>query len=275
MRKDKDRSSRRSFTRLRPLLIKISAIALIILLALYFSMGYICRILNSSDYFKVKDIIARDTDKVDISYLKGRNIFSLDLKKESLFISESFPDYYRINLIRVLPDRIFVDFVKRKAVAILKLYKYFAIDQEMVLFKPSASELDSGLPVITGLETKIFGPKPGRKYSLKEIGLALNIIRGAKESRILKDYKIKKIDVSEPANASIIMTFTPPLPKATPRGMANLPEGLLEVKFGEDNIKDKLAILAGVVFQERLGLDKVKYIDLRFKEPVIKFKDVR
>lgn len=241
------------------ILFKTAVIIAIILLALSLILGYIWKVLKTSDYFRVKEVIGRGSEPVDLGYLNGRNIFSLDLKSEAGYILQLYPDSSRIRLVRLLPDRIFVDFIKRKAVALVKLYKYFALDKEGVFFNAPSDPQESGLPVITGLETKAFGPKAGRKYNLKEILLALELIAQIKDNLALKERRIKRIDLANIANASF--TFTDP-------------DGL-EIKIGQGNLRNKINLLAGILTQGRLNLAQIKYIDLRFREPVIKLKDVK
>jgi putative ubiquitin-RnfH superfamily antitoxin RatB of RatAB toxin-antitoxin module len=50
---------------------------------------------------------------------------------------------------------------------------------------------------------------------------------------------------------------------------------ILEVRISQGNIVEKVAVMSGLMNQERNNLANIKYIDLRFKEPVIKFKDVK
>ncbi len=57
-------------------------VTLIVFFVLYFTIGYIWRFLRTSDYFQVKDIITRESHTVELSYLKERNIFNVDLKDE-------------------------------------------------------------------------------------------------------------------------------------------------------------------------------------------------
>ena len=241
-------------------------IILLILIACAVFIGYLWKSLNTSDFFKIKDIIIKNNDTVDLSYLKGKNIFNLDLEQESENISGAYPDYRRINLVRILPNRLFVDFIKRKALALVKLYRYFALDEDGVLFYGEAEPQELELPIILGLETKIFGPRPGKVYKIPELTLVLNIIKEFKRSQGLKNYKIKRIDVTNPSGTSIF------IPCVLDEGDRMQFENL-EVKVGQDNIKDKIIILEGLITQERSNLSSIKYIDLRFREPVIKFKD--
>lgn len=241
-----------------------------ILLVSFFVIGCLSRFLKSSDCFKIKDVIIKEGMPLELSYLKGKNIFTLDLRKESGYILGLYPDYCKVKLLRVLPNRIFADCAKRIPQAYIKLYRYFSIDEEGALFNSLNQPLDLSLPVISGLETKIFGPKAGRKYRIPELVLALNIIRQIKSDKALKEYKINKIDTANLAAVSIFISssFNPAsIPPQRPM--------YLEVKIGQNDFKNKIIILSGIILQERGKLADIKYIDLRFKEPVIKFKDAK
>ncbi|MDO8662061.1 MAG: cell division protein FtsQ/DivIB [Candidatus Omnitrophota bacterium] len=254
--------------------VKPLSFTLIILLALCFVLGYIWRILTTADYFRVKDIVTRDVLSVDLSYLKGKNIFSLNLPREAASIARVCPDCSRVRLARIMPNRIYVELVRRKALAFLKLYRFFAVDEDGVIFFSSIQPDGANLPVITGLETKVFGPKPGMRCENRELSAALSILKEAARTPLLRGYKIQRINVAGIDN----ITAQIPLPQdqITYAGWKALEKkDFLEIKFGQGNIRDKVVIMAGLINQEKRNLNNIKYIDLRFNEPVIKFKDVK
>jgi len=237
--------------------IKLIIIILIIFLGALFTVRNLLKLFKTSDYFKIKDIIIFSEENiVDLSYLKGENIFTVDLQKEAGYLMEQYPIYRKISLVRILPNRISINFIKRKPVAIIKLYRYFYVNEEAILFDMPEELENQDLPLILGLETKIFGPKIGRRYNIKELTIALNIIKELNLNRALKDYKIKRIDVANLSNASFTIKE-------------------LEIKLDAYNIKDKFNILAGLLNQLKNDLNNIKYIDLRFKEPVIKLNEAK
>ncbi|MDP2941345.1 MAG: cell division protein FtsQ/DivIB [Candidatus Omnitrophota bacterium] len=250
--------------------VKTAVIILAVLLVFAFTIGYSAKFLLNADYFRIKDVIARGADAAGLSYLKGKNIFSLDMEKESLYLMDSFPDASGIRIVRLLPNRVFVDFVKRRPVALIKIYRYFALDSEGVIFyAPDDAHAQAALPVITGLETKIFGPKPGNRYNTREIRLSLEIIREFKSSRLLRNYILKRIDAASFSSAAIFISS--PLNALTgKRALENL-----EIKLGPSGIREKTAILGGLLQQEKGAIANIKYIDLRFKEPVIKYNNAK
>jgi hypothetical protein len=48
-----------------------------------------------------------------------------------------------------------------------------------------------------------------------------------------------------------------------------------EVRTGINSIRQKMMILGGLLIQEHKEWVKIKYIDLRFKEPLIKLNNVK
>ena len=251
--------------------LKFILIPAIILLAISFIIGYIWKVLNTSDFFAVKQVVVRDSS-ASFDYLKGRNIFSLDLKGYSRKALLGCPDCRKVRIVRIFPNCVFVDFVKRRAVALVRFYRDFAIDEQGVLFYPSGAAVEAELPVIYGLETRIFKPSPGTRYNRAELNLALSIISEFKANKNFQGFSLKRVDVARPESAAFFML----LPKQALNYAGNkfLPEWLgFEVRTGENNIGAKMMILGGLVKQESKEWANIKYIDLRFKEPVIKLKD--
>jgi len=228
---------------------------------------YLSATFKKANFFNIEEILCTGDCKIDLSYLKGRNIFSVDLAKQSRYLSDLFPLYSRIRLIRVLPNRIFVDFVKRKPIACVSLYRYFYVDKDSFLFNLPSQEDIPTLPLIVGLETKIFGPKPGNRYNIRELELALEIINEINANSVFKNCEIKKIDVSSISNASFFMA----LPVKDALGKKEY--GVIEVRLGGEDIKGKINILGNLLNQLTADRYNIKYVDLRFKEPTIKLKD--
>lgn len=231
---------------------KVILIACLILAIFYFSIRSLLKLFLTSEYFKVRDIITNNED-VDLSYLKGINIFTVDLDRLSSNLNSRYPDYRTIVLARCLPNCICVDFKKREVIAYVKLYRYFAVDERGVLFNPEGEDLKPDIPVILGLQTKIFGPKSGARFDIKELRLALDLIREVKNINKLSEYNIKKINASDARELSFYILDN------------------TEVKIGEE-IKEKLMVFSSLLAHISSELKNIRYIDLRFREPVIRYE---
>ncbi|MFA5090145.1 MAG: hypothetical protein WC510_03785 [Candidatus Omnitrophota bacterium] len=246
-------------------LISVSALtSVLILLFLWYAAG----IARRNPYFTVKEVICNEEDRnINFTYLTGRNIFSIDLGKESRYIAQLYPAYKRVRLVRLLPNRIFVEFSRRQPVACLRLHRYFYIDEEMVLFEPGPEGPASGITLITGLEGGLSKANNGSRCGLKELKAALDIIKESKKDKILSGYPIKMVNLSNPASVSYFIS----LPQAA--GQAAVVPSVLEVRIPQDDIGKRISILAGLFAQLKNDLSSIKYIDMRFKEPAIKFKE--
>ncbi|MFC1675189.1 hypothetical protein ACFL1K_04840, partial [Candidatus Omnitrophota bacterium] len=105
-------------------LVPVAVVALLSLI-LVTCFLYIGKRLLGMDFFIVKDVMVNE-EREGLEHFMGRNIFDIDLKDDAEYLSELYPDYKKVRVIRVLPNRIYVDFVKRKAVAFVKHYRYFS-----------------------------------------------------------------------------------------------------------------------------------------------------
>ncbi len=235
----------------------------IILLAFLFLIGYIWKVLTTSDFFSVKKIVVRNSD-LSFDYLKGSNIFKLDLNQEAHKAFLKCLDCRRVRLARVLPDCLVVDFLKRQPVALVKLYKNFAVDEQGILFYPDTDIAQETLPLIYGLQLSAFTQKKGGIDKYPALSLALSIIKEFKTNKNFGGFVLNRIDVSALESAGFFIF----LPRA-----AQGPLYGFQVNIGSGNIRQKMMILGGLVMQARKDWQNIKYIDLRFKEPLIKFNN--
>ena len=246
------------------------AISVSIVLSLFVAGIYLWRFLRSSEYFKISDVIFKGPATLEVSHLKGQNIFTVDLKKESQYLLSVNPFYNRIRIIRILPNRLFVDFLKREPVALLKLHKYLYVDEDSVVFDIPAGREISVVPLITGLDSKVVSPRPGTRCNIKELTLTLNIIKAYSRQKLLRFFTIKRIDVSSLADISLYTIAPLKSAPQTRQNEGSKPPVLIEIKMGQDNWKEKINMLSDLLLQAKNDWAHIKYIDLRFREPVIK-----
>jgi cell division septal protein FtsQ len=233
--------------------------------------------LKKMDCFKVKEVYTRYADRCSIEdseefcYLKGKNIFKIDLIKEAANISRFYPTYKKIRLTRYLPDKIVIDLLKRQPLAAIKASRPFFVDEHLVLFQLPTQEKNAALPLICGLEKKLNGAGYGTRLAYPELKLALDIIKKAKANSGLKDYAIARVEVADPGDTSVFMLVQKGLLDYTNVNPQNA-AAMIEVKLGQEDIFRKISLLATLLKQVKNNLAGIKYIDLRFNEPVIKFK---
>ncbi|MBM3249252.1 MAG: cell division protein FtsQ [Candidatus Omnitrophica bacterium] len=248
--------------------VKIAVLLVIALLALSAGTWFALRFFTHAQYFKIREVFTKEPG-VDLSYLKGRNIFGVDLKREARYFLRQKPDCSEVRFIRLLPDKVFVDFIRRIPLALVRLNRYLAVDANAVLFNSALLPQDGTLPVITGLERKISSPVPGAKYTNRELLLALSLIREMRRNNVFKEYRIRKIDVDNPESIALFISI--PV-QGQPPSAGFAPDDL-EVKLSGQNLKERVVFLGGLFIAYKQELENIKYIDLRFKDPTIKNRD--
>ena len=227
---------------------KIILIILLSLGAIFLLLFFSVRYLTTSEYFKIKD---------SADYFAGKNIFKINLKKQAQRLGRLYPDYKRVVLKLLLPDEIIVNFIPRQAVALLRLSDRFYVDKQGVLFRLAPGEDEhTQLPLIIGLESRITNPCSGARYNENSLLVTLDFIDNLNKDKNLSQHlKIKEINL---ANTSNVFLFT---------------STDCKINFGSiDSLNKDLSILQRLISEINYDLVNLKYIDLRFREPIVKYK---
>lgn len=234
----------------RALVFKLIAAAIVCAAALY-----LLHVLMRQEVFCIREVIVREGAVVlkdrsaDFRYLLGKNIFSVDLKRHARQVAALNPVYRKARIIRYLPDRICVDLLKRSALAVLDAQRRLCIDEQMVVFEDD-SVIPAAVrpPLIEGFRRSGPCSRAGYKCTLPEIVFAATVIRQA------RPLAIERIVVDGTVSADLYLA------------------GGVQVKIVSDGLAQKLVFLNNLLNQMGRDTARVEYIDLRFKEPVIKFK---
>ncbi len=214
---------------------------------------YLLHSLMRLDYFRIRQVVVREGAVVlkdrsaDFNFLVGKNIFSIDLKRYARSVAAVNPVYRKARMIRYLPDTIGVDLLKRTVLAVIDENRKLCIDAQLVVFEDD-SAIPQRAPVIGGFNRNGPCSRPGYKCAMPEIVFAANVI---KQSRPLP---LARVNVADSMTAELFLL-----------------DGL-QIKIGADDLAGKLRFLNNLISQMGREISKVEYIDLRFKEPVIKFK---
>ncbi len=272
MKKNKSKfdSRREDFQLDKILVAKVIAGIIMISLAVTFYHN-----LKRSEYFRVREVTVRQggnitQDEKNFAYLVGRNVFDLDLDKEARNAAYYYPSYQKVRITRFLPCHLVVDFLKREPLACIKSSRILYIDENLILFELPVEAASENLPVISGVEKYVLGAKYGTRCSSGAVAAALNIIKQARENKVLRGYNIRMVDMSGFDNASIFLLVSGQGTVYTKTDFAD-PGQVIEVKIGREDTRNKLAVLATLLAQVKNNIYNIEYIDVRFKEPVIKF----
>jgi cell division protein FtsQ len=215
--------------------------------------------LERSDYFRLRSVEAKGASEISLiavrsdllKHYKDNNIFKINLKAIAASLEPRYPDAKDIIVKRALPDKLLVELNFRKPVAILANGQSYPVDREgVVLVNRDPSRLGD-LPVIKGIDTKYAG-KLHRKNESKNLSIALDLLDEIKRARFLDKYVVHTVDASDIKSMSFYLGEGGPL-----------------VIIGYEDLKERLYVLKDTLRDPRLVLDKINYIDVRFKDVAI------
>jgi cell division septal protein FtsQ len=178
----------------------------------------------------------------------GRNIFAVDLDQVEMLVRKEYPQLKNVEVKRYLPDTIEVDIVSREPFAYLDTAGGIVLDREgMVL---SSGEVPEGVTKIRGINFFLTRPSTGSKIDNESLYKALILIEGLQRKTRISRRDIDYIDISDRNNIVL--------------GIKGV-----EVKIGVDDFSRKLDALREILEDPYVKTDGIRYIDLRFDNPVI------
>ncbi|MCM8760660.1 MAG: cell division protein FtsQ/DivIB [Candidatus Omnitrophica bacterium] len=229
--------------------------AAVILLFIVVAATLVKAFLYRSDYFRLR-AVETSASFIDkrvslaianqvLNAYRGRNVFKINLKYIAQTIQNSYGDIKDVVVRISLPDKLVISMKLRKPVALVKNAKYYPVDEEGVVI-PGVSRADAlkDLPIIEGVNLR----QGAKNVNLR---LALRLLKEIDESRFMAAYGVSLIIANEPSNMSFYL------------------KNGLEVKIGGESFRQRLDKLGRTLRDPRLLIDKIKYIDVRFKDVYI------
>ena len=235
----------------------IAVFAIFIIVAAMLVQAFLYR----SDYFRLNSVETKDTaiDASTAAYInnqilhlyKGKNIFTVNLKAISEVLQARFPDAKEIVAKIALPDKIIVNMKFRRACALVRSGKLYPVDGEGVVLLNANEALFKFLPVIEGIEIKPGERRAARVNSYRNLNIVLDLMQEIKKSRFLAGYGVDSIN----ARDIKMLSFTL--------------KNDVQVRIGFEDFKPRLETLKKVFNDPRMVMDRIAYIDVRFKDVVI------
>ncbi len=208
--------------------------------------------LKESPLFTVRDVMIDTSiqfiDLPELRRLKGRNIFTVDLLKVQKRIKSQYPQIAQLRVIRQLPDRIKVLAKQRHPFfQVFQRGKLLLVDNEGVALYYASPPVELPLVKGNGMGSRVI---LGAPLNAKFVGPAIGILKGFLSRPHLARLKMTEMDMSNPSRIDAAF-------------------GGFHVILDQENYLAKLAILETLLAQKKIDFNQVKYIDLRFNEPVM------
>jgi len=208
----------------------------------------------TSPIFAVREVMVDASiqfiDMRELRKLKGKNIFHIDLDQLAKKINSRYPQIAQLRIVREFPDRIKV--LAKKRFAFLQLAirgKYLVLDHEGVVMYFTRQPA----PHLTVLKDvgELINITMGAPVQARGVNVALEVLRAIKNHPRLSRLEIVFLDVS---NLSRIEAHL---------------SNHFRIIIDQENVADKIDMLAVLLSGNKIDFNQVQYIDLRFKEPVL------
>jgi cell division septal protein FtsQ len=220
--------------------------------------------LNYTSYFKIKRIVLNGVNDKNLARNISRaflneNIFSLDLKKTRQDLKITNPQFYDVDVVKNFPDQVTINVVVRRPVAAVRHKGFFLVDSEgVVVSDESRKPFDQSIIIsgLKGISSLSFGKKI-QWYGFKS-GLRLR--------QLFQDTREDLISLMpQLATGTIEIDLS-----RYPSFYVHLAG--VEVRLYDSDLENKLKLLFKILPTINKRIEEVKYIDLRFAEPVVSFK---
>ena len=237
---------------------KIAVIRAIVFLFIGFILftGYVNAVefLTSSPLFEIKDVmIDRSIGFIDLRSLKdlkGNNIFKVDIRKIDRQIAQRYPYIAQLRVVRQLPDRILI--LAKKREPLMQIFirkKYLILDTEGVALYYTLQP--AALPQIYGIPLEHDWLFLGGHIRGPELSKVVDILDAFKASPYLRKWRIHAVQAENLSKIDLLVGEN------------------MHVILDQEDTQDKIDVLQMLISANKIDLNQVKYIDLRFKEPVI------
>ena len=212
-------------------------------------------LLRNADYFKVRSVIIDPAlqfiNKRDLKGMVGQNIFQIDSKAVQRRLSRKYPQASHVKITKQFPDQISIEAKERKPFIGVHIQdKKVTLDNQGVILSIDGKK-NSDLPAVVGIHLNRPKLIVGLPLMHSKIRLGLRIVKFFEGNKSLSPYSIAQIDMENLSKIYLTLTND------------------LEVMIDGDNLSQKVRVLGVVLSSGKLNLKTVKYVDLRFKEPVI------
>ncbi|MBF0479584.1 MAG: cell division protein FtsQ/DivIB [Candidatus Omnitrophica bacterium] len=243
--------------------IPVALIRDIVILIVLFGLGFwvsksVLDFVVHAPYFKVRRVVVEQSldfiQRTDFSYMVGKSIFDVDMPRLKQGLELRYPQLANLRVERRFPDEIMIAAQKRDP------YLQFEYNRKLITLDRNGYILfydqlrNDKLPLIKGL--KVSGPTITLGYRLHSDNafVAVALFREFAMEPRLASLTIKAMDVTNTSKVEMVLSNN------------------LLIYLSRDQIPEKIGDLAIMLQQKDLKPEQIEYIDLRFKEPVLKSK---
>ena len=226
---------------------------LIMLAVLAAALLGLWRVVIQSEAFRITTIrLPSDSTLEAPSSLIGHNLWTVDLEAAARELQAQQPRLKHVRVIRDLPNTLRVEVVERAPVAQLRLGQWYAVAADGFLLPGASVKPLAGLPVLKGLQTSRGSFKAGRENTDGRLRAALQIVSRLQRAPVLEGHQLTAVDVGDARQLTFVIDDGTEIRCGSPEALASHLE--------------RLGPVLQMVARQQIA---IRYIDLRFNDPVI------
>ena len=228
--------------------------SMIIVIAVMFGVGYLGSVISTSKLFTARSI------KTDVeitpaieNMILGKSLFSVNTREVYTAVTNMYPEYKQVHIIKQFPSRVRIEVNMRKPVAQIKGNLYYRIDKEGCILDDGQDVRYSKLiPIEIARYNR--GLEKGSKINDDRLTAALELIKLLNKSSLPNKYIIDLVNPTSLAALYFVVDNT-------------------KVILGKGNFDKKLRIFENLL-KEKFNddLSSVEYVDLRYKKVYVGYR---
>ncbi len=210
---------------------------------------------STSEYFMIKHVVAGPSLQFihsrDLDPFEGKNIFTLDLKKVEARLERKYPQASQLRVLRKFPNRLVIVAKKRMPYIQVKIKDaYYILDDKAVVLAIDKS-VHKNLPLVEHTALAKAQADLGGIIRGRDIRVGIRMQRSFQNYLDNSNLTIRSMDLKDLSKINVILSND------------------LRIIMDGEKVDAKMQILSLVLTQKDLDFKDVKYIDLRFKEPIL------
>lgn len=197
----------------------------------------------------------------------GTNLWGLDIHALADQLKQQQPWLRDVRVVRQLPSAIQIEAIPRTLVAQVRLDRWYPVDQGGFILPQGSAEPAPHRVRLTGFERVGAALRVGKDNTDERLRLALRIVQKWRRTPSPLSQHLVEINVADPQQIRFVINVSTLHPAVPGSGQAG---GDIEVRCGsESELDTHLKRLQAALKAVTRSPFAVKYIDVRFKEPVI------
>lgn len=208
---------------------------------------------QQADAFRIRQVLLPPGSSLKVrASLLHTNLLEVDLRRLAEELKQQQPWLQDVRVIRQLPNAIRIEPIPRTPVAQVRVDRWYPVDRDAFILPHAGDQPDGHLVRLVGIERPGTSLRVGKVNPDERLLLALRVLEKLRRTPAAVSRRLAEINVADPQQIRFVL------------------DGETEVRCGSElELDAHLARLQAALKAMVKQPLPVKYIDVRFRDPVI------